>query len=340
MTILNEYGYSLDQIKFVYTDETGQGDKQIQGFVTTQNDNIYLNLKKIDNMENMLATLGQEIAGLTQKNENIDITTNREEHNKYQDMVSKDLVKDVEFALSLNDNQIDSNTLQTNVNSIEEYLDIQKANSEFALLDKEAGDNLTIFVHGTFASPQSADKDFLEAVSKTYNEAVYQFDWSGKDGDAGGLGAENTTYARLNAASRLTEFVENHQFQDGEKLNIVMHSHGGNVGKDFTQLYEGDKKIDNMTFMGTPVRDDYVIDYSKFVENANIINVYDTSDMVQRGGGSDFQFNFGVNIDKIDIADRIITDFKVKNIEVESGSHPIDSHSDLDSKKVWEQFND
>jgi hypothetical protein len=58
-------------------------------------------------MGNMLTTLGQEIAGLTQKNENIDITTNRDEHNKYQDMVSKDLVKDVEFALSLNDNQID-----------------------------------------------------------------------------------------------------------------------------------------------------------------------------------------------------------------------------------------
>ncbi|WP_165844108.1 hypothetical protein [Aliarcobacter skirrowii] len=29
-----------------------------------------------------------------------------------------------------------------------------------------------------------------------------------------------------------------------------------------------------------------------------------------------------------------------KNIRVESGNHPINSHSDLDSVKVWEQFND
>ena len=31
---------------------------------------------------------------------------------------------------------------------------------------------------------------------------------------------------------------------------------------------------------------------------------------------------------------------KVNNIEVESGSHRTKSHSDMDSKNVWEQFND
>ena len=49
---------------------------------------------------------------------------------------------------------------------------------------------------------------------------------------------------------------------------------------------------------------------------------------------------FGVNIDKIGMGDRNINNIKVQNIEVESGNHPINSHSDLDSKKVWEQFND
>lgn len=126
-----------------------------------------------------------------------------------------------------------------------------------------------------------------------------------------------------------------------------MHSHGGNVGKDFTQLYEGDKKIDNMTFMGTPVRDDYVIDYSKFVENANIINVYDTSDMVQRIGGFD---DFGKTF-----ASQKVDDNNVKNIKVESPNfgtiiYPtsilnikeqlLEDHSNLDTKDVWEQFNE
>lgn len=77
-------------------------------------------------------------------------------------MVSKDLVNDVKFALSLNDNQIDSNTLQTNVNSIEEYLDIQKANSEFALLDKEAGDNNPVIIIPTILAIQS----YLNAPDK------------------------------------------------------------------------------------------------------------------------------------------------------------------------------
>ena len=210
----------------------------------------------------------------------------------------------------------------------------------FASIDKSGGDDLTIFVHGTYSSPKDADKEFLNTLSKTYNEAVYQFDWSGKNGTENGAGADNSSFARLNAGFRLSEFVENYKFEEGETLNIIAHSHRGNVVKDFTQLYQGDKKIDNVTFMGTPVRKDYEIDYSKFGDNAVIRNVYDTSDMVQRLGGSDFQFNFGVNVDKIGIADRLMTNDKVEDIEVESGNHPVNSHSDLDDKKIWKQFND
>ncbi|AXX85313.1 esterase/lipase family protein [Aliarcobacter skirrowii] len=228
----------------------------------------------------------------------------------------------------------DINILNTNT---KQYLqDVAKANSGDGRID-----DLTIFVHGTYSSPKDADKDFLEAVGKTYNETVYQFDWSGKDGTENGSGADNSFWSRANAGLRLSEFVENYEFKDGEPLNIIGHSHGGNVIKDFTQFYQGDKKIDNVVFMGTPVRKDYPIDYSKFSENSSIKNVYDTSDVVQKLGGSDVQFGvFGVNIDKIGMGDRNINNPKVQNIEVESGNHPKNSHSDLDSKKVWEQFND
>ncbi len=214
-------------------------------------------------------------------------------------------------------------------------------NHNFDNLDKSIGDNLTIFVHGTYSSPKDANKDFIEAVGKTYDEKVYQFDWSEKGGISGGNSADNKRESRENAAFRLTEIVENHKFKKDEKLNIVGHSHGGNVIKDFTHFYNGNKKIDNVTFMGTPVRHDHQIDYSKFEDNAKILNVYDSSDIVQKLGGIDIQFeSFNVNIDKVDLANRKINNKKVNNTQVESGNHPRSSHSNLDSKEVWDQFND
>jgi len=48
-------------------------------------------------------------------------------------------------------------------------------------------------------------------------------------------------------AAELLKLVENHQFAEREKLNIISHSHGGNVVKEFTQNYKGEKKIDTST---------------------------------------------------------------------------------------------
>ena len=57
-------------------------------------------------------------------------------------MISKDLINDVQFALNINNKtNISETPITSNVNSIEEYLAIQKANSEFASLDKGKGDN-------------------------------------------------------------------------------------------------------------------------------------------------------------------------------------------------------
>ncbi len=220
-------------------------------------------------------------------------------------------------------------------------------NTNFENLDKSVGDDLTIFIHGTYSSPKDANKDFIKALSKTYNEKAYQFDWSGKVGTSGGNGADNKRKSRKNAALRLTKIVKNHKFKKNEKLNIVGHSHGGNVIKDFTQFYNGNKKIDNVTFMGTPVRSDHSIDYSKFEDNAKIINVYDSSDIVQKLGGFD---NEGRSF-----AVQTIKNNNLKNIKVETPNtgiiiYPtsilniykqlIQDHSNLDSKEVWKQFND
>jgi len=232
--------------------------------------------------------------------------------------------------------------------SLEEYSQLQQNNAEFAGLDKELGDNLTIFVHGTNSSPKDADQAFINEIAKTYHEKVIQFDWSGQDGAAKGDGAYNSTTARSNAASRLSAYIENYPFKEGEKLNIATHSHGGNAGKAFTNLYEGNKKVDTMVFLGVPVRDDYPINYKVFDKNAKILNVYDSSDAWQKLGGFDLS-NF-------EIGGRRINDPRVTNIKVEVpnkvnlfnfisplGAGIIDNlsndHTDMDSAAVWKKIN-
>ncbi len=115
---------------------------------------------------------------------------------------------------------------------------------------------------------------------------------------------------------------------------------------------EGEKKIDSFVMLAGPVRDDYAIDYSKFTKNAKIVNVYDTSDLVQRLGGIDFLlFDWSkkytlINIKsgKIGIADQKIKNYNVQNIKVEIPSKNFydkffGNHSKMDSKDVWEQVN-
>ncbi|UFH60180.1 hypothetical protein LN246_04860 [Sulfurovum mangrovi] len=200
---------------------------------------------------------------------------------------------------------------------------------------------LTIFVHGTFSSPKDADPDFIKAVGKTFNEKVYQFNWGGDNGMAGSKGAENNSNARTNAAFRLAKFVENYDFKDGEKLNIVMHSHGGNVGKDFTQFYEGKKKIDNFIMMGTPQRDDYFLDKDQFEDGANILNVYDSSDMVQLGGGIHGLKSFLQSRYTFGYSTRLQEGGKNMQVEVPNKNWydgAFGDHVNMDSSSVWKEI--
>jgi hypothetical protein len=97
------------------------------------------------------------------------------------------------------------------------------------------------------------------------------------------------------------------------------------------------------------------LDYNKYDKNANIKNVYDSSDIVQRAGGTDT----GGNNNRFGLADRMINNDKVKNIQVEVPNKPsifsiipgtaipsmlkdslLGDHIDMDSKEVWEKINE
>lgn len=68
----------------------------------------------------------------------------------------------------------------------------------------------------------------------------------------------------------------------GEKLNIVAHSHGGNVVKDYSNM-QGAQNISTLITLGTPNRSDYTMNMSKV---GTFLNVYSAWDQVQSNGNA------------------------------------------------------
>jgi hypothetical protein len=363
-TVKESLGYKTkkDDVKLVSTDKKGANDTQFKGHYNSDgkgngDKNTYINDKNNKDTQDLLTTIGHETQHNMDEQKQI-YKQNDKDQNTYATNFGEDVASYTDAALDIVANKDLATTNNQNSGQVTQTPSIFNDNTMVNNskhfndnVDVSMGDDLTVFVHGTYSSPAGADRDFIDAVSKTYGEKVYQFDWSGEGGTANGTGADNKRESRENAAVRLTEYVENYQFKDGEKLNVIGHSHGGNVLKDFTQMYEGDKKIDNATFMGTPVRNDHVIDYNKFEDSSKIQNVYDSSDLVQRLGGTDTpkvdtnkpNVLIDVTFGNVDIAKQKINNENVENIKVEVPNknfydEPFGDHSNMDSKEVWEKI--
>ena len=167
-------------------------------------------------------------------------------------------------------------------------------------------------------------KDFLNRVSKTFGEKAELFRWSGG----------NSVGARKEAASELAKMINdpNYVYKDGEKLNIVAHSHGGNIA--ILASRETDRKIDNLVTLGTPNRTVYQPSEGKIV---NHINVYSRFDVWQNAGEwGDPLTASGVDERKFDGATNI-------GVGLRAGILPRGSHTNLwQNESVWslvdEQF--
>ncbi len=189
-----------------------------------------------------------------------------------------------------------------------------------------AANNATVVVTGTDKDQQKSsskdlDQDFREAVEKNFDEKLTDFEWSGG----------NTKAARLEAAQKLYNIFENYEFAPGEKLNLIGFSHGGNVIKEFTQLYDGEKKIDNLIFLGTPHRVDYQVDLRDLNFYANRISVSDIRDGVQTRGYIDGSvYRGGITIPR-DI--RMMSGFI--NVRADQNLGPIANHINLPSVNIW-----
>ena len=117
--------------------------------------------------------------------------------------------------------------------------------------------------------------------------------------------------------------IQNYKFAKGEKLNIIGHSHGGNVGILVSHLIN--RKIDNLVTLGTPIRE-YFPDYSNV---GKAYNFYSNSDEVQIRGGID-------SINLFSSANRTLVG--AQNVEVPINNGPIDTHSDLHTADVWRKY--
>nr|WP_281720839.1 RHS repeat-associated core domain-containing protein [Nitrosomonas nitrosa] len=132
---------------------------------------------------------------------------------------------------------------------------------------------LTIIVPGTNwkKADWNEDSEFYKRIKNTFKDKTIILQWSGG----------NSREARKAAAEELAKLIKEHKFADGEKLNIVAHSHGGNVAFQFSNSLSG-RKIDNLVTLGTPIRDDYSPTISAI---RNHVNVYSQYDGIQTKGG-------------------------------------------------------
>jgi hypothetical protein len=192
-----------------------------------------------------------------------------------------------------------------------------------------AANNATLVVTGTDpkqkrSSSKDLDPEFRKDVEETFGEKLINFEWTGG----------NTKEARSEAALKLYELFKNYEFAPNEKLNLIAFSHGGNVLKEFTSLYEGEKKIDNMILLGTPSRPDYNIkfDPTDFGFYSNKVSISDIKDGVQTRGYIDGSvYKGGITIPH-DI--RMMPGFI--NVRADQDLGLVNNHIKLPTQKVWD----
>jgi RHS repeat-associated protein len=184
-------------------------------------------------------------------------------------------------------------------------------NNPFANSDPDG--YLTIIVPGTFNNHgEWSNSKFQNQVEKTFGEKA--------------LVVENnfmldTPEGRSSAAKQLSAIIEKHKFAPGEKLNIVAHSHGGNVVAEASRAGLN-RKIDTLVTLGTPIRPDYSFNESRIGRH---LNVFSNNDRVQKLGGMKFDVPGSV-VPILIPAGRQLNVAGVKNLDATSQA---DGHSKL-----------
>lgn len=155
-----------------------------------------------------------------------------------------------------------------------------------------------------------------QEVARTFGEKPVILDWSGG----------NSNEARTEAARKLAAMIAAHSFAPGESLNIIAHSHGGNIAIEASWLVN--RSFTTFVTFGTPIRDDY----KPSPMLGNWLNVYSKYDAIQVNGGYNGSFCFGFG--QCGPANR--THPLAINIDSKINTGPFDTHSDLwRDRTIW-----
>ena len=186
-----------------------------------------------------------------------------------------------------------------------------------------ARNSMTILIHGTWARKkqwwrQGGDfwrylrgdpKQGVRGIAPDLYDYIHPFSWSG----------DNKHNSRVVAADELIKWCK---INSTNSLQIIAHSHGGNVAMMAAQK---GLRIDRLILLGTPIR----LEYLPPNENQPIIkNVFSTSDNVQtplgttpnrRGEGRTLAENANVS----------------NHIAMSNGHGNRPDHSDLHEEDTW-----
>ena len=186
-------------------------------------------------------------------------------------------------------------------------------------------DNLTIFVHGTWSDPSTFKSDFKKAVAQTLKDDNQKnFSWSGN----------NDVESRKGAGKELAQMIKKEikNLEDGEKITIIAHSHGGNVVKYASQeLSKGE--LDRVIFLATPHRNDASFNQASLNKGGRVVNVYGSKDLIiQKFLGS------GLGVFTLDFAKRTMEN--ATNIQINQGSRTLGTEQDgsphsIHTKQNW-----
>ena len=252
-TVMKELGYVANDTKLLATNEKGANNTQIKGHYGENNVN-YVNDIYNQSTTELLESLGHEMTH-AMDNQDGTLKLNDTDQNNYANNFGDDLAFYTGNALDYTNG---SSLAPTNNHNQEQvtskpsiFNTLDRNNAEFIGLDKTGGDDLSIHAPGTFSDKKDADKEFIAELSKMLQDKVIVMD--------NGKKLENNDGARQEFAKKVIDKIKNHDFKDGEPLNLSGHSHGGNVQKIVTQLLEEEgivKKVDGVYLFGTPVRDD------------------------------------------------------------------------------------
>jgi pimeloyl-ACP methyl ester carboxylesterase len=131
------------------------------------------------------------------------------------------------------------------------------------------------YVHGTWSNPSTFSKISITTIDNiTHNKTYKMFKWSGN----------NTSQARIKAGSDLANFIIKNR-DPKQPLNIIGHSHGGNVAiMAANELKKDGIQVDNIITINTPSRE-YQLDQGAA---RNHIQIYQDLDPVQGNAGNTF----------------------------------------------------